>query len=228
MKHVPLQPGTVKICGLREPEHAIAAAEGGADLIGFIFAPTRRYVPPEAARRAIEAAKGVSTDDLIAVGVFVNTPAAEINGIADEAGLDIIQLSGDEEPGDAVGITRPVIKALRPPAGATVADLSAVIDRWNQEIPAVTFLIDGFHPGHFGGSGVRADWHLAAEIAARRPIMLAGGIAPGNVAEAISAVAPLGVDVSSGVEVDGRKDGTLIRAFIRSAKAAFNLQSKGS
>lgn len=222
MERVPLRPGTIKICGLREPEHAAVAAEAGADMIGIIFAPTRRYVPPEAARNVIEAAKSAAQGQLLAVGVFVNTPAIDINRIADIAGLDVIQLSGDEEPGDVAGITRPVIKAIRPHAGATAADISGTMERWSQEVPEVTFLIDGFHPGHFGGTGVRTDWGVAATLATCRPLMLAGGLNPGNVADAIAAVAPTGVDVSTGVEIDGRKDRESIRSFIGNAKSGFS------
>ncbi len=218
-----ISPGTIKICGLREPEHAVAAAEAGADMIGFIFAPTRRYVSPGVARRAINAAKAVSHGNLVAVGVFVNTAAGDMNAIADEAGLDIIQLSGDERPSDVIGVNRPVIKALRPRPDTTAADLVGVVEQWNQVIPTVTFLVDGYHPGHFGGTGARADWQLASMLAANQPMMLAGGLDPGNVAEAITTVAPLGVDVSSGVEIGGRKDSETIREFIRQAREAFRV-----
>jgi len=219
-----IRPGTIKICGLKEPEHAVAAAVGGADIIGFIFAPTRRYVDPQTARRAIDAAKAAAIGNLVAVGVFVNSPVADMNAVAEEAGLDAIQLSGDEDPDDLQGVGRPLIKALRPPAGTSPDALLGVIERWNATHPPVTFLVDGFRPGHFGGSGTRTDWQLAAFLAAVHPIMLAGGLTPENVADAIGAVSPLGVDVSTGVEVEGRKDSAAIHAFIKQARSAFSPQ----
>lgn len=216
-----LRPGSIKICGLREAEHAVAAAEAGANLISFIFAPTRRYVAPEDARLAIEAARAAAGASVKAVGVFVNASVAEMNSVAQVAGLDVIQLSGDEEPGDMTEVCRPVLRALRPPPGTELGDLLGVVDRWQSILPSVTFLIDAYHPGHFGGSGARADWRLAAGLAARQSIMLAGGLDSGNVGEAIAAVKPAGVDVSSGVEIDGRKDTATIRDFVRLARAAF-------
>lgn len=217
-----IEPGTVKICGLREPADAVAAAVAGADLLGFIFAPTRRYVSPEAARACIAAARAADAGRRIrAVGVFVDASAAEINATADRADLDLVQLSGDEPPELVNQIDHPVLRALRPEPGATADGIVSHLAPFGRSRPAA-FLLDGFHAGAYGGMGVRADWSLAAALAPSLPMLLAGGLRPENVADAIASVRPLGVDVSSGVETDGIKNAVLIAAFVRAAKAAFS------
>jgi len=218
------QGGLVKICGLREPEHAAAAAAAGADLIGFVFAPARRRVTPEQARRCIAAAReagGASTPPL-AVGVFVDASAEEIADTALRAGLDLVQLHGDEPPGFAATLPLPAVKALKPPPAAETDETTATASACLIGDPApVALLIDGFHPSSAGGAGVQANWTLAAAVAKRSPMLLAGGLTPGNVGAAIQMVKPLGVDVSSGVEIDGAKDSRLIAAFVGEARAAF-------
>jgi phosphoribosylanthranilate isomerase len=218
----------VKICGLREPAHAAAAAEAGADLIGFIFAPARRQVTATAARACIEAARCAAPyRPMLAVGVFVDATATEIMAVADEAGLDVAQLHGEEEPQFVAALPLPTIKALRPLPRSRVEEAIADIERHTSVArPPVGFLIDGYTPGALGGAGEQADWHLAARVNAARPILLAGGLSPENVGAAIRHVSPLGVDVSSGVEIDGAKDETRIEAFIREARAAFAEQAR--
>jgi phosphoribosylanthranilate isomerase len=214
-------PKTVKICGIREPAHAVAAAQAGADLIGFIFAPTRRKVEPETALAAIEQARAASPA-IRAVGVFVNETVAEINEIADTAGLDLVQLNGDQVAEQLAGVNRPAILALRPAPGATSGEIAQTISSLaNQGKRIAGFLIDGYHPKEYGGHGSRADWTLATGISAIQPVLLAGGLDAGNVAEAITMVRPLGVDVSSGVETDGIKDAAKIAAFVAAARSAF-------
>ena len=215
-----IPPRSVKICGLREPEHAVAAVAAGADLLGFIFAPTRRYVPPEDARMAVAAARAAARHPVLTVGVFVDAAPEEMNRIAADVGLDLIQLSGDESPDRISALYRPVLRALRPKPGASAADVLSEIQGMGLESPAA-YLLDGYHAGQFGGTGVRADWTVASVLAPEARMLLAGGLNPHNVAEAISVVNPLGVDVSSGVERDGTKDATLIAEFVRAAKAAF-------
>lgn len=212
-------PGSVKICGLRTPEHTVAAVEAGADLLGFNFAATRRYVAPADARLMVAAARAAGRA-ILAVGVFVDAPADEMNMIADEVGLDLVQLSGDEPSEVIAAIHRPVIRALRPVPGTSAASVLAGILRMGSVRPAA-YLLDGFHAGLFGGTGVRADWTLASGLAQDVPMLLAGGLNPENVAEAIGIARPLGVDVASGVERDGIKDATLIAGFVGAAKAAF-------
>lgn len=217
-----LLPGFVKICGLQEPEHARAAVINGADLIGFIFAPSRRQVSPAQAAFCIRTARAATDRRFLATGVFVNAPADMINLIAAEAGIDLIQLHGEEPPSLVEALSLPVIKALRPAPGASPADVRSTMETYLQSSkPPVAFLIDGYHPTIPGGGGIRADWSLAAELVGDAPLVLAGGLDPANVAEAILAVRPAGVDVSSGVESHGVKDPGKIAAFIRAAKAAF-------
>lgn len=215
--------GLVKICGLREPAHTVAAVEVGADLIGFIFAPTRRQVSAAAARSCIDAARQAAEQPIMAVGVFVNTSAEVINQTADEAGLDLIQLSGDEPPDFAGELNLPVISGLRPRPGARHEDVAVMIqDRLRSAVAPAFFLVDGHDPYAWGGTGRRADWELAAAVAPGYRLLLAGGLDPANVAAAIAQVRPLGVDVSSGVETGGVKDPVKIAAFVSAARAGFS------
>ncbi len=215
--------GLVKICGLRETEHAVAAAEAGADLLGFIFAPARRRITPVDARAAIAAARAATARPILAVGVFVDADAAEIAHVAALTGIDIAQLHGDEPVDLPARLPIPATKAFKPQPGASLAETLACIDRYlGVDAPPVAALVDGYHPGASGGTGARADWRLASELAARRSLLLAGGLDPLNVADAIVAVRPLGVDVSSGVERDGVKDAAMIAAFVANARRAFD------
>jgi len=217
-----LPPHSVKICGLREPDHARAAVAAGADLLGFIFAPARRQVTAEIARMCIEAARAEAGGrPVLTVGVFVDASIGAMNATASEAGLDLLQLHGDEPPSQLSRLDRPAIKALRSPAGTTVAAVEAEIARYRTAIVhPVAWLIDGFREGASGGEGIRADWALGAALTKVGPMLLAGGLDASNVAEAIAAVHPIGVDVSSGVETDGRKDAAKIAAFVSAAKRA--------
>lgn len=210
----------VKICGLRTPEHALVSAAAGAELLGFIFAPSRRQVEAQqvAAIRAALAEAGYRPE---LVGVFVNSPATTMLEIADYCGLDILQLSGDEPPGILAALPgRRVIKAVR---------LAGQPDEqhWLRPGPhhdRVRLLVDAHVRGSYGGAGVTADWAGAAELAGRLPILLAGGLTPDNVGDALRQVAPWGVDVSSGVETDGVKDTSKIRAFVAAVRAAERAQ----
>lgn len=206
----------VKICGVRSAAHALAAAEAGADLIGVVFAPSRRQVSAEEAS-AIRAALDSLPRRPDLVGLFVNAAPDLIVQTAERCGLDVIQLSGDEPlsllhalPG------RRVLRAVR-------LDGRQGEREWLRPGPQhdhIRLLVDAHVPGSYGGTGVVADWGSAAELARRAPILLAGGLTPENVAAAVSQVRPWGVDVSSGVETDGVKDVAKIRAFITAARAA--------
>lgn len=213
----------VKICGLREPEHAAAAAAAGADLLGFVFAPARRRVGPVIARRCIEAARSVAGErPVFAVGVFVDAEPGEIAAVAAAAGLDLAQLHGSEPPAFAAALQLPAIKALRPPPGASAdAVRRQVADFLTAAVPPAAILVDGFDPLAAGGSGASADWGLAASLGASAPVLLAGGLMPETVADAIRVARPLGVDVSSGVEVEGRKEAGRIAGFVAAAREAF-------
>ncbi|MBC8078561.1 MAG: phosphoribosylanthranilate isomerase, partial [Chloroflexales bacterium] len=147
------------------------------------------------------------------VGLFVNESAAAISAVAEQVGLDSVQLSGDEPPALADALALPVIKAIR-------LDGSAAEEAWLDRPTDRPLLLDAHVPGAYGGTGQRADWARAALLARQRPLLLAGGLSPENVAAAIAQVRPWGVDVSSGVEVDGHKDVGRMRAFIANARAA--------
>ncbi len=209
-------PLTVKICGVRTPEAALAAAEAGADMIGLMFAPSRRQVEVAAARTIVEALRASPRGrDVAVVGVFVDEQPALIAEIAAAVGLDWAQLSGHEAVDTVDALDVPAIKALRFDGDPSEAGWLA--DGGNCATDPV--LVDAHVPGSFGGAGVVGDWAAAARLAVQRPVLLAGGLTPLNVAEAIRVVQPWGVDVSSGVETDGAKDLDKIRAFVRAAKA---------
>ena len=237
--------GLVKICGLRQPEHAVAAVLSGADLIGFMFAPSKRRVDHGQARACLEAARSVAgAGSVLAVGIFVDASRQEIESAVEVVGLDLVQLHctspgasalrqgsgvGDGDGvaeacfRNAAGSSIPIVEAISTPPGTNVADVVRRIRaRGSNGSPPVAWLIDGYVPGSHGGTGQRADWGLAAEVAAVAPLILAGGLTPTNVGEAIRIVRPLGVDVSGGVETDGSKDPEKIASFIRAARAAFD------
>ncbi|MEI7769030.1 MAG: phosphoribosylanthranilate isomerase [Chloroflexales bacterium] len=201
----------IKICGLRMIEHALVAAEAGADLVGFVFAPSRRQVSAAAAAEIAAAVRALPAPHPLVVGLFVNAPAVEINAVAESVGLDLVQLSGDEPLAAAAGIGLPIIKTVRMDGSDREAAWIAA---------GVRLLVDAHVPGAYGGTGARADWRQAAGLARRAPLILAGGLDPANVAAAKAHVRPWGVDVSSGVEAGGTKSAALIRAFIAAARAA--------
>jgi phosphoribosylanthranilate isomerase len=200
-------PPRVKICGVTRLEDALLAARLGADAIGFNFWPgSRRYVHPEAARAMVRALPPLVT----AVGVFVNPTRDEVLRALEASGVAAAQLHGDEPPELCASLPCPVIKAIRVSGPASLAALAAY--------DAQGILLDAAAPG-YGGSGTSFDWALAAEAAAARPILLAGGLSPDNVVAAVRAVRPWGVDVASGVEASpGVKDPEKLRRFIAAAK----------
>ena len=210
----------VKICGLTNLEDARVAVEAGADLIGFIFyEPSPRYVAPETVRKIVDQLSESSDAHPIFVGVFVNEAMERVQHIVDYCRLDAVQLHGDESPQDVARFKGQAYKVLRPQSQEEADDL---VERFTQSpnsefLPAV--MIEAYHPTLYGGTGHLADWNMAANIARQYPIMLAGSLTPTNVVEAIEAVAPWGVDVSSGVEAQkGKKDHQKVRAFIEAVR----------
>jgi len=190
----------VKICGITRVEDAAAAIEYGAGAVGFVFWPASpRFIDPYRARAiAARIPPFVAT-----VGVFVNQPAAYVNGVASLVRLGAVQLHGDETAAYASGISAPVIKAV------TTTDPQ--VDAWPSH---TTLLIDVHDVQKRGGTGRTVDWAAAASVARRRKALLAGGLTPENVAEAVSRVRPFGIDVSSGVErAPGVKDHQRLRAL---------------
>jgi phosphoribosylanthranilate isomerase len=186
----------VKICGITRPQDAERAIALGATAIGFIFWPSSpRRIGLEAARsigRLVPAS-------VLKVGVFVDAPAQELARTVDEAGLDAVQLHGSESPALVRGLEARVIKAVA--LGSPDAD--AQIAQWT----GTTLLLDAHDPVRHGGTGRVVDWDRAAGLASRHEVILAGGLNPENVAEAVRRVRPTGIDVSSGVEqTPGVKD----------------------
>ena len=211
----------VKICGIREKAHALAAIEAGADFIGLVFASSRRQVTPARAGEIVSAAKSRS-DAIDTVGVFVNMPATEINNIAGSCNLDWVQLSGDESWEYCRQISRPVIKAIRIRQGQSPEQILSDLATWAKILTSkkYLYLLDSEVEGRYGGTGTAFDWTLARQAAEQSPVIIAGGLTPENVAEVIEMVAPWGVDVSSGVETGGVKDIAKIKAFIEAVRKA--------
>jgi phosphoribosylanthranilate isomerase len=213
----------VKICGITQPGLAVTAAAHGAAMIGLVFAPSRRHVSPDLAKEISSAVHSAGTRALM-VGVFVNEEPRRIREIAGYAGLDVVQLSGDEPDSDVIDCSRyrPVIKAVRFPAG-TAHDHAVSLVRRYMALGLggwLRLLVDTYHPSAYGGTGQATDWLLASSMAAHAPLILAGGLHAGNVEAAVRTVRPWGVDVSSGVERDGAKDPDLISDFVRAARTA--------
>jgi phosphoribosylanthranilate isomerase len=229
----------VKICGCRTVEEALAARDAGADFIGLVFAESPRRVSPETARQIAEAlgrdaptpmeCRGglqssrylpkepsiallpapwerlLATKRPLLVGVFEGQSANEVKSISERAGIDVVQLHGDA-PVDGLPRQLPLIRAVETAESATIVFDSP---------PVAICLLDSSR-----GRGMRGDWDALAAVASRLPVILAGGLTPENVAEAVRRVRPWGVDVSSGVETVGRKDAAKMRAFVAAAKGA--------
>jgi phosphoribosylanthranilate isomerase len=205
----------VKICGIRSLEDARFAAASGADAVGFVFwyMSPRRVDPEQAAAISAEL-----PDQVLRVGVFVDAPRDEIERVSQQVGLDLLQLHGEEPPEALEGLSRPAFKAVR--VGPRFTAEEAL--RYSKKAQGI--VVDTRLPGQTlmpGGTGVPFDWSLVANLAEQVPfLMLAGGLSPTNVAEAVRAVRPDAVDVSSGVErMPGRKDPERVKAFIEASRA---------
>ena len=202
----------VKICGITRKEDAIAAVDAGARALGFVFWPeSPRFLDPYRARAIVATLPPFVT----AVGLFVNQPAEYVTGVASLVRLGAVQLHGDESIAFADAIRTPLIKAL------TLGDR---IDAWPER---ATVLLDAHDPVQRGGTGRTIDWTAAAAVAASRPILLAGGLTPENVAEAVARVRPFGIDVSSGVERSpGIKDHDKIKALFEALHATSDVTAR--
>lgn len=201
----------VKICGITRTEDARLAAELGASAVGFVMWPGSPRRVDAATARAI----GRALPPFVArVGVFVDADPRDVSAAVEEAGLDVVQLHGDESVGDYAGVAARLIKSV---GLATDADVRSAIG-----LPAeVTPLVDAPDRVRKGGTGRRADWSLAARLAAARPILLAGGLTAENLSDALREVRPWAVDVSSGVEAaPGIKSPDRLAAFLAAARAA--------
>jgi phosphoribosylanthranilate isomerase len=197
----------VKVCGVTSPEDGVAAAEAGADAVGLVFWPeSSRAVTPDRARAISDALPPF----VVRVGVFVDAGREEMARVAEAVGLDILQLHGGEEPDVFSGLPRRALKAVR------VEDGFVPEDALRYEGMAAGLLLDASARSAPGGTGRTFEWSLARGVRERaRFLVLAGGLTPSNVAAAIRAVRPHGVDVSSGVEsAPGRKDPERVKAFL--------------
>ncbi len=216
----------VKICGITNLDDACVAIQSGADYLGFVFYPgSKRFIPASEARHIALRLREQPGCPML-VGVFVNDTAEQMARVLDECALDLAQLSGEEAPALIGDPASPIygrsFKALQP---TSLAEGEADAEWFAPPEPAAgqpTLLLDAYHPNLRGGTGQVADWQLAAQLAAKVPgLMLAGGLTPDNVADAVRLVRPYAVDVSSGVEHEpGKKDHDKVRRFVNNAKTA--------
>lgn len=198
-----------KVCGITSPEDAAGAIAAGADALGFVlWSGSPRAV-------TVEQAAALSRripESVWRVGVFVDPSADDLDLAAERVALDFVQLHGNESAAACAAAPRPVWKALRLAPGTSTEEARRQADRY----PGTTLLVDAGVGGEYGGTGESADWNAAAHLAARREVVLAGGLRADNVAAAVEQVRPWGVDVSSGVEAaPGRKDQSKLSAFAR-------------
>ena len=199
----------VKICGMTQLKDALFAVEQGVDAVGFIFyKKSPRAVTMKTVREII-----TKLPPLVdTVGVFVNESAERLNKIADYCGLDLVQLHGEESPAFCRKIRRRVIKAFR------VKDLQSI--KQLSKFPVSGFLLDTFSDNLHGGTGKTFDWNLALTAKKIGPVILAGGLTPSNIRQAVRRVRPYGVDVCSGVEKSsGIKDLEKVRAFLKNIRS---------
>ena len=203
----------IKICGIKTVSDALAAQEAGADMLGFNFYPqSPRYVDVGICRNIMSVMRKYG--HITYVGVFVNASVAEVRATMETCGLSLAQLHGDESSEMVQSLNGKAFKAFR---GMPHAERVHGFAR--DDAPAL--LLDASVKGTYGGTGVRADWNGAAALARHFPLLLAGGLTPENVAEAVELVKPWGVDVASGVESSpGSKDEAKMKSFIAAVRYA--------
>ncbi len=207
----------VKICGLTNGDDLRTAVESGADYAGFVLYSGSPRGIAVSRMQALLAGMDVPVR---AVGVFVNMSRGEVERVWRDTPLYAAQIHGNEDAADFIGFPGRLWRAVAKRGGCAAPDP----DLWAAE----RYVIDATVPGQFGGTGVQADQAWAADMAARWPVILAGGLTPANVSGAIRAVRPLGVDVVSGVEkTAGRKDPDKVREFMAAVRAADVRQNAG-
>ena len=215
----------VKICGNQDMESALAAADAGADFLGFVFVPgVRRQLPEEHAQELIaqlrERYQGSRLPTL--VGLFADQPVDDVNRIAQKVNVDMVQLCGHEEMHYCAQMVKPIIKVIHVRSdclpGAALPQVVVLMDRHSRAGHLCT--LEGHVEGQPGGTGQPFDWSIARGLPGSYRFMLAGGLTPENVAQAVLEVGPWGVDVSSGVETEGEKDPQKIVAFIEAVRRA--------
>ncbi|MBI5943024.1 MAG: phosphoribosylanthranilate isomerase [Chloroflexi bacterium] len=204
----------IKICGIKTLNDARAAIDAGTDYLGFNFYPKSvRFIEKSACAEITSVLKREHPQVKL-VGVFVNSSVEEIKDILHTCHLDLAQLHGDETPEIFAQLAPHAFRAFR-----GIPESNAGYER--DEAPAM--LIDAAVKGVYGGSGVTADWAAAAELAKKYPLLLAGGLTPENVADAVRQVQPWGVDVASGVEsAPGEKDAEKMSAFVKAVREVEN------
>jgi phosphoribosylanthranilate isomerase len=219
----------VKIEGLRDPASAMKVAQMGADAVGVVFAESPRWVSPEQAAQIVS----VLPPWVSSVGVFVNADAATINRVVEKTGIGYVQLHGDEEPEIVGRIHAPCIKAFPVRDETWLTQVRGWLDACDARENLAAVLLDAFNPNVRGGTGERFNWDLVADARAAGavkgmdPMILAGGLDPFCVSQAIEIVKPWGVDVASGVEkAPGVKDFRKVRDFIRASQEGDELKSE--
>jgi phosphoribosylanthranilate isomerase len=215
----------VKICGIKTEEHALAAAEAGANFIGMVFTQSPRQITPSLANKIVTALRKAGANVEI-VGVFANTPFYVVNRIAEFCKLDMVQLSGNENFEYCAEVVPPIIKVMRIRQCSDPTQICQDIQFLAIHLTGkkYTFLLDTYDEARFGGTGKMMDMEICSQIARKFEVIVAGGLTPENIAEEIKIIRPFGVDVSTGVETGGEKDMNKIKAFVkvvRDADAAY-------
>jgi len=214
----------IKMCGLRDADSAVNAARVGADFLGFVFvAGARRSLSIKEARDIVSKYRqtvGLYGPKL--VGLFANQPINELEDVVQSLGLDMVQLCGEETSEYLKKISVPVIRQIKI---RDEMDNREVVTETLIEVENMTRMghmvsLDRYHPGVKGGTGMSFDWNIAAELASSTKFILSGGLTPENVSHAIEVVHPMGVDVSSGIEVEGIKNSKKIEDFARAVRRA--------
>ncbi|MDE2861619.1 MAG: phosphoribosylanthranilate isomerase [Chloroflexota bacterium] len=222
----------VKICGLSRLDDALAAAEAGADYLGILFEPrSRRRLDEDVARDLVQAFRERwSGSGPQWVGVFANQPLEEVNRLLTHCDMDLAQLSGQESTEYCAQVCRPVVKVVHvrsdAPQDNVLEDVQNALTAYRES--GCMLMLDTYKEGVLGGTGQAFNWEVGRELARSHSIVLAGGLSAENVTEAISRVRPWGLDVSSGVETDGRKDEAKIVRFIEQVQRTDRELSLGS
>lgn len=211
----------VKICGLTTLEDARFAAGALADYLGFIFYPeSPRYIDPAKAGAIINWIEGPEK-----IGVFVNQPLDDVNSIARQTGIDMVQLHGNESPEYCSLVERPVVKVFHVPEGKTSQELASEVSLYREN--ADFLLFDSKTEDKWGGTGKTFNWKLLHDISEDKPFFLSGGLNAGNVKDAIQTVSPMAVDLSSGVEESpGLKDFDKLEQFFELMREIWESQEE--
>ena len=209
---------TVKICGIKSLDSALTAARAGAEFLGIVFeSHSKRYLDPDSSKVLIDSFKAHwHLDRPLWVGVFANQPLEEVNHILNYCNLDMAQLSGQETPLYCKNVIRPVLKVIHinddTPTETSVQDADRLLTTYKETCDLL--MLDTFKQGILGGTGQQFNWDIGMDLSSRHSLMLAGGLNPENVSQAIRTIRPSGLAVSSGVETNGEKDLSKIASFI--------------